>query len=97
MRQWINSRDGEGKVRVVLIGKPKTRGFDAKAEARRVAVERLALGCRIEELELVEAQDTLVDLSGLLACAYDLDHVAERRDDEHLDGLRKHRPADDDA
>jgi hypothetical protein len=42
-------------------------------------------------------EDTLVDLSGLLACTYDLDHVAERRDDEHLDGLGKDRPADDDA
>ena len=52
---------------------------------------------RIEKLELVEAQDTLVDLSGLLARAYDFDHVTERRDDEHLDGLRKHRPPDDDA
>ena len=38
-----------------------------------------------------------MDLSGLLARAYDFDHVTERRDDEHLDGLRKHRPADDDA
>ncbi len=57
----------------------------------------LALGRRIEELELVEAQNTLVDLSGLLAGAYDFDHVTERGDDEHLDRLRKHRPADDDA
>jgi hypothetical protein len=32
----------------------------------------------IEELELVEAQDTLVDLPGLLARAYDFDHVTER-------------------
>jgi hypothetical protein len=67
------------------------------AEARRIAVEWPALGCRIEELELVEAQDTLVDLSGLLARTYDFDHVTERRDDEHLDGLGKHRAADDDA
>ena len=49
------------------------------------------------ELELVEAQDTLVDLAGLLACAYDFDHVTEGRDDKHFDGLGKHRPADDDA
>ena len=68
-----------------------------QAEARRVAVERLPLGRCIEELELVEAQDTLVDLSSLLACAYDLDHVAEQRDNEHLNRLGKHRPADDDA
>ena len=71
--------------------------FDTKAEARRVAVERLALGRRIEELELVEAQDTLMDLPGLLACAHDFDHVTERGDDDHLDRLRKHRPADDNA
>ncbi len=97
VRQRIDAGDRERKVRVVLVGEPETRGFDAKAEARRVAVEWLALGRRIEELELVEAQDTLVDLSGLLAGADDLDHVTERRDDEHLDGLRKHRPADDNA
>jgi hypothetical protein len=46
---------------------------------------------------LVEAQDTLVDLSSFLARADDLNHVTERRDDEHLDGLRKHQAADDDA
>jgi hypothetical protein len=46
---------------------------------------------------LVETQDTLVHLPGLLASPYDFDHVTERRDDEHLDGLRKHRPADDNA
>ena len=38
-----------------------------------------------------------MDLSGLLAGAYDFDHVTERRDDEHLNGLRKHLPADDSA
>ena len=70
MRQWVNAGDGERKVWVVLVSEPETGGFDAKAEARRVAVEWLALGRRIEELELVEAQNTLVDLSGLLAGAY---------------------------
>ena len=97
MRQWVDAGDGEGKVWVVLVGESETCGFDAKAEARRVAVEWLALGCRIEELELVEPQDALVDLPGLLARAYDFDYVTERRDDEHLDRLRKHRPADNDA
>jgi hypothetical protein len=65
--------------------------------ACRVTVEWLALGRRIEELELVEAEDTLVHLSGLLTCPYDFDYVTERRDDKHLDGLRKDWPADDDA
>ena len=60
-------------------------------------LEWLALRRRIEELELVEAQDALVDLSGLLARAYDLDHVAERGDDQHLDGLRKHRSPNSNA
>jgi hypothetical protein len=66
-----------------------------QAEARRIAVEWLALGRRVEELKLVEPQHALMDLSGLLARAYDFDHVTERRDDEHLDRFRKHRPADD--
>lgn len=97
VRQWVDTRDGEGKVWVVLVSEPETCGFDAKAEARRIAVERLALGRRIEKLELVEAQDTLVDLSSLLTCTNDFDYLAERCDDEYLDGLGKHRPADDDA
>ena len=54
-------------------------------------------GVAFEKLKLVEAQDALVDLSGLLARAYDFDHITERRDDEHLDGLREHQPADNDA
>jgi hypothetical protein len=95
VRQWIDSGDGERKIWVILVGKPQSRRLNTEAEARRVAVEWLALGRRIEELELVEAQNTLVDPSGLLARAYDFDHVTKRRDDEHLDGLRKHRPADD--
>jgi hypothetical protein len=97
VRQWVNARDGEGKVWIILVSEPQARGLNTEAEARRIAVEWLALGCRIEELELVEAQDTLVDLSGLLARTYDFDHVTERRDDEHLDRLGKHRSADDDA
>ena len=97
MRQWVDARDGEGKVWVILVSEPQARGLNAEAEARRVAVEWLALGRRIEGLELVEAQDSLVDLSGFLACSDDFDHVTERRNDEHLDGLRKHRPADNNA
>src|ERR1700756_52011 len=97
MREWVNAGDGERKVWVILVSEPKACSFDAKAEPRRVAVKWLPLGRRVEELELVEAQDALVDLSGLLARAYDFDHVTERRDDEHLDGLRKHRSPDDDA
>ena len=38
-----------------------------------------------------------MDLPGFLPRADNLDHVTERRDDEHLDGLRKHRTADYDA
>jgi hypothetical protein len=60
--------------------------------ATNSATVRTGRSGRIEELELVEAQDTLVDLSGLLARAYDFDHVTERRDHEHFDRLRKHRP-----
>jgi hypothetical protein len=97
VRQWVNPGYREGKVWVVLVSESETCGFDAKAEARRVPVEWLALGRRLEGVELVEAQDALVDLSRLLARAYDFDHVTERRDDEHLDRLRKHRPADDNA
>src|SRR5260370_42144602 len=81
MRQRVNARDGEGKIWVVLVSEPQARGLNTEAEARRVAVEWLALGRRIEELELVEAQDSLVDLSSLLARTYDFDHVTERRDD----------------
>ena len=62
VRQWVDAGDGEGKVWIVLVGEPETCGFEAKAEARRIAVEWLALRCRIEELELVEPQHTLVDL-----------------------------------
>jgi hypothetical protein len=58
--------------------------FDSRAEARWVTVKWLAFGFRFEELELVEAQDTLVDLSGLLSRTYDFDHVAQRRDDEQV-------------
>ena len=97
VRQRIDAGDGEREVWVVLVGQPEARGLDAKAEARRVAVEGLALGRRFEELELVEAQDTLVDLSSLLSRAHDFDHVTEWRNDEHLDRLREHQPADDDA
>ena len=64
MREWVNAGNGEGEVRIILVGEPQTCGFDAKAEARRVAVEWFALGRRIEEVKLVEAQDTLVDLPG---------------------------------
>jgi hypothetical protein len=97
VRQWVDARDGEGKVWVILVSEAQARSLNTEAEARRVAVEWLALGRRIEELELVEAQDTLVDLSGFLARTYDFDHVTERRDDEHLDGLGKYRATDDDA
>jgi hypothetical protein len=95
--KWVNARDGERKVWVILVGEPQARGLNTEAEAPRVAVEWLALGRRIEELELVEAQDTLVDLPGLLASTYDFDHVTERCDDEYLNRLRKDRPVDDDA
>jgi hypothetical protein len=62
----------------------------------------LRMYCRAAELFVGnagrrEAQDALVDLSGLLARAYDFDHVTEWRDDEHLDGLRRYWPANDDA
>ena len=97
VRQWVNSSDGEGKVRIVLVSEPEACGFDTKAEARRITVERLAFGCRIKEMELVKTQNPLVHLSGLLARAYDFDHVTERRDDKHFDRLREHRPAYDDA
>jgi hypothetical protein len=40
---------------------------------------------------------SLMDLSRLLACPHDFDPVTERCDDQYLDGLRKHRPTDDDA
>ena len=97
VRQRIDAGDRERKIRVVLVGEPKPSGLNAEAETRRVAVEWLALWRSIEELELVEPQDALVDLPGLLARAYDFDHVTERRDDEDFDRLRKHRPADHDA
>ena len=67
MREWVNAGDREGKVWVVLVSEPETSGFDAKSKSGRVPVEWLALGRRIEEVELVEAQDALVDLSTLLA------------------------------
>jgi len=38
-----------------------------------------------------------VDLSGLLTGSDDLDYVAERRDDEHLDGFGENRATDDTA
>jgi hypothetical protein len=54
VRQWVNARDGEGKVWIILVSERQARGLNTEAESRRVAVEWLALGCRIEELELVE-------------------------------------------
>jgi hypothetical protein len=86
---------GERKVWVILVCEPKTCCFDAKAEARRVAVEWFVLGYRIEEMELIKAQDTLVDLSGLLARTHDFDHITKRRNDKHLDRFGKHRPVHD--
>ena len=46
---------------------------------------------------LIGAQDALVDLPCFLPRADDLDDVTERGNDKHLDGLREHRPPDDDA
>ncbi len=97
MRQRIDAGDGEREVWIILVGEPQARRLNAKTEARRVTVKWFVLGRRIEELELVEAQDALVDLSCLLARTYDFNDVTERRDDEHLDGLRQHRSADDNA
>src|SRR5262249_12106153 len=95
VRQRIYTRDGERKIWVMLVREPETGRLDAKAEARRIAVEGLARGRRIKELKLIEAQDPLVYLSGLLARAYNFEHIAKWRDHKHFDGFRKHRPSDD--
>src|SRR5258707_12162484 len=51
--------------------------------------------CRVEERrQEISADAAVTVMSGLLARAYDFDHVTERRDDEHLDRFGKHRPAD---
>ena len=92
VRQRVDAGDGEREVGVVLVGEAEAHGLDAEAEARRVAVERLALGRRVEDGRAARGEDALVDLSGLLARADDLDSLTERRDDEHLDRLGKTGP-----
>ena len=77
--------------------KPPALPGDIYSKSRRVAVKRLALGRSLEEVKLVRTKDALVDLSRLLPRTNDLNHVAKRRDHEHLNGLGENRTANDNA
>ena len=53
VRQRIDAGDGEGEVRVVLVGEAEPQRLDAEPEAARVAIERLLLRRYFERRQLV--------------------------------------------
>ena len=97
VRQRIDAGDGEREVGVVLVGEPQPWASMPRRKRAGSPSNGSRSGVASRNCELVKAQDALVDLPGLLARAYDFDHVTERHDDEHLDRLREHRPANNNA
>ena len=71
--------------------------LDAQAKAVRIAVKRFLLGGGVEPAELVGAEDRFVDVTGAQVLGDDLDGLAERDDDDDLDGLGKERTPQDDV
>ena len=97
VRQRIDTGDGQREVGIVLVGQPQPGSLDADAEPRGIAVERLLLGRGLQVSDLAGRQDPLVNLPCPLPRAHDLDHVAEYRHNQHLDGLWQRRPTHNDT
>jgi hypothetical protein len=62
-----------------------------------VSVEGLLVRAGLQKGDLLQAEDRVVELSGMKALAHDLDGIAYREDSNDLDRFRKNRAPDDEA
>src|SRR5436190_902180 len=91
MRQRINARNRQGKVRIVLIGKTEAHSLDTEAKLSSVAVKWLRCKGGRQQGQLFRTQNWLVDTVRAKPLPDELDRRSHRQCDNYLDGLGKER------